>query len=137
MNDEPSQPDMASKHRMLTELTTAMRRHHARRRWGRRLGTASAMLAVAAGAVWVTTSRPATRNDFDHGVRPGHRATTVQIVRHAPRTGLIKTIDDTELLVRLAEIDRPTGMIRTEGRVWLTDPVIGPARDDDGGDPTL
>ncbi len=54
-------------------------------------------------------------------------APTVQIVRHAPRTGLIRTIDDEELLVRLAEINRPAGMIRTEGRVRLTEPVVGPA----------
>ncbi len=129
--------DKYDKDRMLTELTTAMRRHHARRRLGRRLATTSAMLAVAAGAVWVTASRPATRPHFDHGDRPGHRSPTVHVIRSAHRTGLIRTIDDSELLLRLAEIDRPTGMIRTGGRVWLTETVVGPARDGDGGDPPL
>ncbi len=39
------------------------------------------------------------------------------------RTGLVKVIDDDELVLRLAEIDRPAGLIRTEGRVWLTSAV--------------
>ncbi len=128
---------MTDKDRMLNELTTAMRRHHARRRSGRRLATTSALLAVAAGAVWVTASRPATRQHLDHGDPPGHRSPTVQVIRSAHRTGLIRTIDDDELLVRLAEIDRPTGLIRTEGRVWLTEVVVGPAGGDDGGGPPL
>ncbi len=129
--------DKALKDRMLTELTAAMRRHHGRRRTGRRLAATSAMLAVAAGAIWVTALRPATREHIGHGDRPGHAGLTVQVLRHAPRTGLIRTIDDDELLLRLAEIDRPTGMIRTEGRVWLTQAVIGPAGDDDGDGPAL
>jgi hypothetical protein len=45
-------------------------------------------------------------------------------VRNAPRTGLIRTIGDDELLDRLSEIARPTGMIRSEGRVWLTNPPV-------------
>ncbi len=129
--------DTYLKHRMLTELTAAMRRHHARRRVRRRLATTSAMLAVAAGVLWVTASRPAAREHVERGDPPGHRSPTVQVIRHAHRTGLIRTIDDDELLARLDEIDRPTGMIRTEGRVWLTEAVIGPAGDDDGGGPPL
>ena len=129
--------DTDLKHRMLTELTVAMRRHHAHRRVGRRLATISAMLAVAAGAVWVTTSRPATRQQLEHGDAPGHHSPTVLVIRSAPRTGLIRTINDDELLLRLAEIDRPTGMIRTEGRVWLTEAVLGPAGNDDSGGPSL
>ena len=64
-------------------------------------------------------------------------APTEQIVRHAPRTGLIRTIDDEELLVRLAENNRPTGMIRTEGRVRLTQAVVGPAGDRSAGGSSL
>ncbi len=129
--------DTDLKHRMLTELTIAMHRHHARRRVARRLATVSAILVVASGAVWVTASRPAIRQQLEHGDAPDHRSPTVHVIRSAPRTGLIRTIDDDELLLRLAEIDRPTGMIRTEGRVWLTEAVIGPAGDDHSGRPPL
>ncbi len=129
---------MTDKDRMLDELTTAMRRLHARRRLGSRLATTSAMLAIAAVAVWMTVSRrSATLEDFGPGLPHGRGAPTVQIVRHAPRTGLIRTIDDEELLVRLAEINRPTGMIRTEGRVRLTQAVVGPAGNVNGGSSSL
>ena len=39
------------------------------------------------------------------------------------RTGLIRQIEDAELIEILAEIDRPAGLIRTEGSIRLTEAV--------------
>ena len=107
---------MVDRNRMLTELTAAMHRHHARRRAYRRAAASLAIVAIAACAVLI--ARP---------VVPEPRAQAdpvVTVVRNTPRTGLIRTIGDDELLERLTEIARPTGMIRSEGRVWLTNPPV-------------
>jgi len=106
---------MVDRDRMLTELTAAMHRHHARRRGYRRTAASVAIVAIATGAVLIARPLP----------EQGLQADSVfTIVRNAPRTGLIRTIGDDELLDRLSEIARPTGMIRSEGRVWLTDPPV-------------
>ncbi len=106
---------MVDRDRMLTELTAAMHRHHARRRGYRRAATSVAIVAIAAGAVLIARPSPES---------PGRADPVVTVVRNTPRTGLIRTIGDDELLDRLTEIARPTGMIRSEGRVWLTDPPV-------------
>ncbi len=106
---------MVDRDRMLTELTAAMHRHHARRRGYRRAGASLAIVAIAAGAVLIARPMPEDRGQADP---------VVTVVRNEPRTGLIRTIGDDELLDRLAEIARPTGLIRSEGRVWLTDPPV-------------
>ena len=106
---------MVDRDRMLRELTAAMHRHHARRRGYRRAAAMLAVIAFTAGAVLIT--RPV--------LRPAHQADpVVAVLRDTPRTGLIRTIGDNELLDRLGELARPTGMIRSEGRVWLTDPPV-------------
>ena len=106
---------MVERDRMLMELTAAMHRHHARRRGYRRAAAMLAVVAIAVGAVLI--ARPAPQ--YQRQALP-----VVTVVRHAPRTGLIRTIGDNELLDRLTELDRPTGMIRSEGRAWLTDPPV-------------
>ncbi len=112
--------DPTRRERMLDELTVAMRCLHRTRRRRRRLVGSAALIVLATAAVW--GMRPASR-PAQEGV--SGRGTVVQVVRRAPRTGVVRTIDDEELLGRLAEIDRPAGMIRTEGRSWLTETVVG------------
>ncbi len=106
---------MVDRDRMLTELTAAMHRHHARRRAYRRATAPLAIAAIATGAILIARPLPQPRGQADP---------VVTVVRNEPRTGLIRTIGDDELLDRLAEIARPTGLIRSEGRVWLTDPPV-------------
>ncbi len=104
---------------MLDELIVAMRDLHRRRRRRRRVAGAAALIVLATAVVW------GTRPGSDHRMVPPDTGPIVQVVRSAPRTGVVRMIDDEELLRRLAEIDRPTGLIRTEGRSWLTQPVVG------------
>ncbi len=106
---------MVDRDRMLTELTAAMHRHHARRRVYRRATASLAIAAIAVSAVLIARPSPEPRRPAD---------LVVTVVRNGPRTGLIRTIGDDELLDTLAEIARPTGLIRSEGRVWLTDPPV-------------
>ncbi len=95
---------MVDRDRMLTELTAAMHRHHARRRAARRVTTSLAIVAIATGAVLIARPLP----------EPRPQADPVAVVRSTPRTASIRTIGDAELLDTLTEIGRPTGMIRTE-----------------------
>ncbi len=106
---------MVDRDRMLTQLTAAMHRHHARRRGYRRTAASVAIVAIATGAVLIALPLPEPRDQA---------LPVVTVVRNTPRTGLIRTIGDDELLDRLSEIARPTGMIRSEGRVWLTNPPV-------------
>ncbi len=104
---------------MLDELIVAMRDLHLRRRRRRRVAGAATMIVLATAVVWST--RPAS----DGRIEPPDTGPIVQVVGSTPRTGVVRMIDDDELLRRLAEIDRPTGLIRSEGRSWLTKPVVG------------
>jgi len=106
---------MVDRDRMLTELTKAMHRHHARRRGYRRAAAMLAIIAFTTGAVLITRPVPRHIDRADP---------VVAVLQGTPRTGLIRTIGDNELLDRLTELARPTGMIRSEGRVWLTDPPV-------------
>jgi hypothetical protein len=113
---------------MLDELIVAMRRHHRRRRRARVTAAWGLLLAVA-GATWIVRAQQTAGP-------PGFGPSGIDLPRaHAPtprvkrvsggyRTGLVQVIDDDELVLRLAEIDRPAGLIRSEGRVWLTSTVV-------------
>jgi len=110
--------------RMLNELIVAMRRHHRRRRWARSSAAWGLVLAVAAGA-WIVRGQQAAQPpeplpDVDPPRLAAQWAPRVVHVSGDYRTGLVKVIDDDELVLRLAEIDRPAGLVRSEGRVWLT-----------------
>ena len=115
--------DPTRRERMLDELTAAMRCLHRRRRRRRRLAGSAALIVLATAVVW--GMRPASRTGQERGIADPGPGPVVQVVRRAPRTGVVRTIDDEELLGRLAEIDRPAGLIRTEGRSWLTETVVG------------
>lgn len=100
---------------MLVELTAAMRRIHARRRLVRR-AAAVAALGLAAAGLWTIGLRPpAAPGPIP---TPAHRAVTV--VGPAQRTHVIRAIDDRGLIELLREIDRPAGLIRSEGRAWIS-----------------
>lgn len=106
---------------MLDELLEAMRRHHGRRRLRRRAGAGIGLAMIAVAASWIAVAREPAPQHFSQIEPPG--PATPRILLHTGRTGLIREIDDDELVERLAEIDRPAGLIRTEGRVWLTSTV--------------
>jgi hypothetical protein len=112
---------------ILDELIVVMRHHHRRRRHLRTAAAWGLLLAVAGGTWIVRAQQVAQPSGFDstHADPPQVEAlvTTVERVTGGYRTGLVKVIDDDELVSRLAEIDRPAGLIRTEGRVWLTSAV--------------
>ncbi len=112
---------------MLDELIVAMRHHHRRRRQVRTAAAWGLLLAVAGGTWIVRAQQVAQPAGFDDTrVDPPlveAPVTRVQRVSGDYRTGLVKVIDDDELVERLAEIDRPAGLIRTEGRAWLTSAV--------------
>ena len=112
---------------MLDELIVAMRRHHRRRRQVRTAAAWGLLLAVA-GGTWMVRAQPEThpaRFDDNRVDLPQVKAPAPRVERVSGdyRTGLVKVIDDDELVLRLVEIDRPAGLIRTEGRVWLTSAV--------------
>ena len=121
---------------MLAELVTAMRRRHRRRRLSRRLAATCGLLLMAAGAAWglqgQLTPPPARDGDDDTRLTQRPQGPVVKLVRHSLRTGLVRLIDDDELLERLAEIDRSTGLIRADGRIWLTEEVTDSQRDRSG-----
>jgi hypothetical protein len=112
---------------MLDELIVAMRHHHRRRRRLRSTAAWGLLLAVAGGTWIVRAQHVAQPLRFDPTIAdpPQVKAAApwIEHVSGGYRTGLVKVIDDDELVVRLAEIDRPAGLIRTEGRVWLTSAV--------------
>ena len=112
---------------MLGDLVVTMERLHRRRRIRRRLVTTAAVLTLAAGSTWLIASQRTTpvMPDQDR-VLPTPPGSNVPIIRRVGlhRTGRIHSIDDDELITRLAEIDRPTGLVRSEGRVWLTESVV-------------
>ncbi len=120
---------------MLGDLVATMQRLHRRRRIRRRVVTAAAGLTLAAASTWLLASRqvaPPTplAPPTPHAVAPAPSMQSPpagrSIIRRVglQRTGQIHSIDDDELIARLAEIDRPTGLIRAEGRVWLTEAVV-------------
>jgi hypothetical protein len=112
---------------MLDELIVAMRHHHRRRRQVRTAAAWGLLLAVA-GGTWIVRAQQVSRPEGLDGPSVGPplvAAPTPRVERVSGdyRTGIVKVIDDDELVLRLAEIDRPAGLIRTEGRVWLTSAV--------------
>ena len=110
---------------MLDELIVAMNRVHRRRRVVRRVG-AAAVLTLALGVAWLIATPPPA-DDPAGGLAgrslSGAGAPTIAVVTGSPLSGRIRLIDDGELVAQLARIDRPAGVIRAEGRAWVTDAV--------------
>ncbi len=106
---------------MLDELVGAMQRVHHGRRVRRRTASALAVLTIFAGIAWVIGSQSL----FSDRAQP---QIVVELPRqpvpNAPPTErLIQMVDDDELVALLAQIDRPAGIVRSEGEIWVTNPV--------------
>ena len=120
----------ARREQMLDELLGTMQQIHHRRRARRRLVGVAAMLFVFAGVAWVVASQLS----FVDRTKPlivekqpqqqvPDAPTTEPLIQLARRTGVIRTVDDNELVALLAQVDRPAGIVRSEGEIWLTNAV--------------
>ncbi len=120
----------ARREAMLGELVGAMQRVHHGRRIRRRVASALAVVAIFAGMAWVIGSQLTVGDRVVPQIvvdRPQQQApdapTTEPLIRLARRTGVIRTVDDDELVTLLAQLDRPAGIVRSEGEIWLTNAV--------------
>ena len=137
MTDQQPQPGPrqqgvfgARREAMRGDLVAAMGRLHTRRRWRRRIGTSVGVLMLGAGAWLLAGQRPPDTSPGRPGPAGIAQRSDVLIVRvvGSGRTGLIRSINDDELVERLAEINRPTGLVRTTDSVWLTEAVVDNGR---------
>ncbi len=115
---------------MLGELVGAMQRVHHGRRIRRRAAGTLAVVAIFAGMAWVIGSQLAVRDRAQPQIvfnRPPQQAPDAARpeprIQPARRTGLVRIVDDDELVTLLAQIDRPAGIVRSEGEIWLTNAV--------------
>ena len=108
---------VARREAMLDELVGAMQRVHHGRRVRRRAASALAVLTIFVGIAWVVGSQlPARPEIVVHLPQP-------QPSDAPPTQRLIQMVDDDELVALLAQLDRPAGIVRSEGRIWLTNAV--------------
>ncbi len=121
----------ARREAMLDELVGAMQRVHHGRRIRRRAGRTSVVLGVSAVVVWTVVSqmtqltsepRELVREHQPEPV-PDNTPTDRPSWRDVHRTGLVRAVSDDELVTLLAQIDRPAGIVRSEGEIWLTNAV--------------
>ncbi len=120
----------ARREHMLDELLGTMQQIHHRRRARRRLVGVAAMLLVFAGVAWVVASqlsfvdraKPLIVENRPSAEVPDFPAPE-PLIRPFARTGLVRVVSDDELVTLLAQIDRPAGIVRSEGETWLTNAV--------------
>ncbi len=120
----------ARREQMLDELLGTMQQIHRRRRVRRRLVGVAAMLLLFAGVVWgvasqlsfVDRAKPLIVEDQPLEELPDLSAPE-PLIRPFARTGLVRVVSDDELVTLLAQIDRPAGIVRSEGEIWLTNAV--------------
>lgn len=142
---------------MLTELLDKQQSWQRHRRARRRAGVGLAMLVVLAGASWTalswrgSSSNPSeldrdkslVKNNPNDTSLPApdetqsptriqviHNADLILADHYAKGTGLIQVVDDAGLVQTLEELGRPAGLIRSEGRVWLTSSVVDQPKDE-------
>ncbi len=111
----------ARREAMLNELVGAMQRVHHGRRVRRRATSALVVLTIFAGMAWVIGSQLPAEDQAESliVINP-----PPQQVPDAPTTErLIQMVDDEELVTLLAQLDRPAGIVRSEGEIWLTNAV--------------
>jgi len=137
---------------MMHELIADMRRLHRRRRIQRQVmigGMAPIIAMIAIGLLWRglsqhepdaprmtanksnASSAPPLPSDDNSNAAPAPSTIVVRVQtdptiverwRAAPTSSAV-IIDDQALLDTLAALDRPAGLIRSQGRLWLTRPV--------------
>ncbi len=142
-----SSDDMnAERVRLRAELIGAMGRHHRRRRTLQRTLPVLGLAALAT-LVMVSVDLSRTETDLarvptpvptpapDGDLTPRFQPTIITHVRTDPSildryrataTHRVEMVSDAELLASLAEVDRPTGMIREADTVRLTDDIFDP-----------
>ena len=140
-DDQLSATGRARREAMLNDLIAAMRRTHRHRSRRRRAAGILAIVLVVIGFAWAAGLHLPGASQTTHvvgrgPVGPGSavdsvvgRSTqAVRIVRHAHRTGRVRVIGDDGLLRVLDDLGRSAGLIRSEGRAWLTDAVADARR---------
>ncbi len=121
----------ARREAMLGELVGAMQRVHHGRRVRRRVGSTFVVLGVSAVVVWTVVSQLTGLNSEPRELVREHQPEPVRdntpadrpSWRDVHRTGLVRTVGDDELVALLAQLDRPAGIVRSEGEIWLTNAV--------------
>lgn len=108
------------KNEMLSQLVGQMNHIHNTRRVRHRVIQTLTLVVVCAITVWAISLKYSKPQPNDFVIE--HPPNIEQPSRPQIMT-LIKTINDDELIALLAEINRPAGMVRSEGRIWLTNPV--------------
>lgn len=118
---------------MLVELTPRVVRAARARRIRSGAGAAAALLLVASLSIIVPISADLARNTQLVSAEPAHesRPPAIQIIqtdasvirrlsaRDDP-TPRVQRISDEELIFDLAAIGRPSGLVHSQGRTWLT-----------------
>lgn len=136
-NNQQLSPDgVVRKKAMLSQLVGQMKHIHNARKMRRRVIHSLTLVIVCVGAVWAISlkySNPQSK-EFAGG------STSNESLKELQESTLIKTINDDELIALLAKINRPAGMVRSEGRIWLTNAVtdeeLGISRDTPDEDPS-
>lgn len=154
MNDQPfselSQSGLARRQRMHDELIEAMTKLHRRRHVRRRtLVAAVLLLPLLFGALVLvkpSAAPPALPTIVEGEPRLPHpqpgdaRPSLVQVVHTDPSVidryaysasdSTVTWIDDQQLLQELAALGRPAGIVRMNGRAWLTMDVTDDVQDE-------
>ncbi len=107
------------KEEMLSQLVGQMNHIHNARQVRRRVIHTLALVIVCAITVWVISLKYS--NPQPRIIADGTKKLEESIEKL--KTPLVKTINDDELIALLAQINRPAGVVRSEGRIWLTNPV--------------
>ncbi len=143
---------MKTREALLGALLCELERTRRRRVIGRRIGAGAAiaaMVALAAGIAFmgVTARGPAPRTPTslaqtvttDPGVLARFSVSTadapaIAMIVRTEEVSLanIEMLDDQQLCAVLASIGRPAGIVRSQGRVWLTQNVTDPRPDAPG-----
>ena len=135
-NQQLSQDGEARKKAMLSELVGQMNNVHKVRQLRRRVLHTLTFIIVCAITVWVVSIQYSSPQVPKRVELPTGSGTNIEL----PNTPLIKIINDDELIALLAKINRPAGMVRSEGRIWLTNAVtddeLGISQDNPDEDPS-
>ncbi|MEE9129069.1 MAG: hypothetical protein V3T84_03555 [Phycisphaerales bacterium] len=120
----------ARREQMLDELLGTMQQIHHQRRARRHLAGVAAMLLVFAGVAWVVASQLSFVDRAKPSIvenQPSEEVPNLPapepLFRSFERTGLVRVVSDDELVRLLAQIDRPAGIVHSEGETWLTNVV--------------
>lgn len=118
-NQQLSPDGEARKEKMLAQLVGQMNHIHSSRQVRRRVLHTLTLIIVCAITVWVVSLQYISPQPTNFAKEPTDSGTNLVL----PKAPLIKTINDDELLALLAEIERPAGLVRSKGRIWLTNAV--------------